>query len=616
MSSWEDGLAVNQTSADKRVDLIADEGKPLLTSAARGVKASAGKRLSPVLLLLYCLPSLGFAASLNFMNLYQFNYFSNRYNVPLNNLNIAFLILQLVLFLSGPLIGWWSDTANTRFGRRRPFIALFGPMLMAICFLGMYPVAMSNVLDYTVWFGITYMLQNVVVLLFQSPYQALGIELTLSSEERNRLFGVTQTLYQLGIVISTALPSIVLFYHNSIREVYLWFAAIAAAFGALTMLILAASVKENADFVAEQRTPLIAGMVRTMQNRPFWSLLVSITCLNCQPYYLVLLPYWVQYTLGLDTFWQSIIMTAWMLGAFVCMPAWTWLSTRVGKKATYLLSMMCAVVTFSCTVFVGEGSKVSAFAVAFFCGSSGISLNANNFLFQSLLADVIEYDQLRTGFRREAQYTNIVQVFNALTSVMSVSLPLYLMNLAGFQSNVHNRALVRDTIALLIGPGAAAWVVLAALAFAFYPITTRVHADIVSGIAAHAAGQTAMDPLTKRMVHAPNAALNVVDERLAWFLDNFFTFELKLALAHGPKTLVWVMLGWLGFSLVGLTCSAMWIYANVSRYLEIGAFFAMVFVAWLVFTCARVLPAVRFARTPIPRQLLLHHVLHGNSLVD
>ncbi|KNC53389.1 uncharacterized protein AMSG_12211 [Thecamonas trahens ATCC 50062] len=262
-------------------------------------------------------------------------------------------------------------------------------------------------------------------------------------------------------------------------------------------------------------------MIRTLQNPAFGTLLITITFLNCQPYYLVILPYWVKYSLELDSFWQAAIMTTYMTGAFVFIPFWTWLAARVGKKRTYLLSMGVAVVAFSTIVLVRSGDKVAAVLVSFCAGASGLSLNAYNFLFQSLLADIIEYDELRTGVRREAQYANMVQVFNALTSVMSVSLPLFIMDSVGFHANEDQPAKVRHTISALLGPGCAVYVALAALSFVFYPITTLVHERIRDGLDLHATGQPALDPVTGEMVLAPGSTTSVVDSDVAWFLDNF-----------------------------------------------------------------------------------------------
>ena len=562
---------------------------------------------------MYVLPSFAFAASLNFLNTYQFRYYSDEYHVPLRNLNIAFLGLQLVLFVGIPVLGWITDVTQTRFGRRRPFIALFGPLLMAILFLGMYPMITSSVTILTVWFATTYALECLVTLLFLSPYQALGIELTLDSAERNRLFGATQTLYQLGVIVSTAVPEALASTVASRRKVYMLFGGASGILGCVTMLTLAFSVSEASCFVMEKRTPLIPGLIRTLANPAFGILLATITLLNCQPYFLVLLPYWVKYSLQLDSFWQAAIMTTYMTGAFVFIPFWTWLAGRIGKKRTYLLSMAVAVVAFSALLLVHSGDKIGAAIAAFAAGATGLSLNSYNFLFQSILADLIEYDALLTGYRREAQYANMVQLFNALTSVMSVSLPLFIMDAVGFKADVVQPERVQTTITLLLGPGCALFVALAAGVFTFYPITSRVHAAIRAGLDAHAAGKPADDPVTGTVVLPPAATANPVPEATAWFLDHFFRFELRWALLPIPQpyALLKLVVGWIVLSSAVTAGSVAWIVTDVNKYLEAGAFVGMVAVALLIFNLCRIGPALDFASAPIPVGVIVAHTGSG-----
>ncbi len=62
----------------------------------------------------------------------------------------------------------------------------------------------------------------------------------------------------------------------------------------------------------------------------------------------------------------------------------------------------------------------------------------------------MDYDELRTGMRREAQYSNLMQLINWYMSVFSTSLPFVLLAALGFKSDVEqtvNRVLMLFNIA-------------------------------------------------------------------------------------------------------------------------------------------------------------------------
>ena len=70
---------------------------------------------------------------------------------------------------------------------------------------------------------------------------------------------------------------------------------------------------------------------------------------------------------------------------------------------------------------VGPGDLVlSACILAF----SGCSFSAGMFLGPSIQADVIDYDELYTGKRREAQYNGLWSVMTKFTVIPSASIPL------------------------------------------------------------------------------------------------------------------------------------------------------------------------------------------------
>ena len=95
------------------------------------------ERLPRSLLFLYGAPSFAGAAMLVPIYIHLPKFYSDVVGVPLGFLAIAIAAARALDALSDPLVGWLSDRSRSRFGRRRPFIALGAP-LCALAFYALF----------------------------------------------------------------------------------------------------------------------------------------------------------------------------------------------------------------------------------------------------------------------------------------------------------------------------------------------------------------------------------------------------------------------------------------------------------------------------------------------
>ena len=113
-------------------------------------------------------------------------------------------ILGVILFsvrifdaVTDPLFGLISDRTVTRFGRRRPYIAVGSFFVAVSMFLLFNPPEVATQLA-TVWFGVwiyaLFLFWTAVVV----PYESLGPEITFDYNERTSLFGLRDGLLIAG----------------------------------------------------------------------------------------------------------------------------------------------------------------------------------------------------------------------------------------------------------------------------------------------------------------------------------------------------------------------------------------------------------------------------------
>jgi GPH family glycoside/pentoside/hexuronide:cation symporter len=512
---------------------------PSPAAASRpGVPAS---RLPLAVKLAYGAPSFAGAAMAIPIAIHLTIFYSDVVLVPLGFIALATAVSRAFDALTDPLMGWLSDRTRSRWGRRRPWMALGAP-LCGLAFLALFapPAGLSGPAAGP-WFLACYLLYYGFHTVYVIPHYGLGPELSQDYHERSSLFGISETFTVAGTMVAAVLPGLLVGAFGA-RGGY---AAFAASFGLLLTLLywnLVARVRERPEFLARPPNPLVPGFRRVMRNHVF-RILLAVYVIGSVSGAIpgILVPYFTFYVLrpADPTWWLAVFLAVYFGAAFACMPAWVWAARRFGKKPTWLASFVSAVTGSAAIFTVQEGELLLTAAILAWAGSS---FGARLFLAPAIQADVIDYDELHTGRRREAQYGALWSVMTKFTVIPSAALPLSILASLGYQPGVEQSETVKLAIRAIFAFGPACFGLIAFAVACFYPISESVHRRIQEGIAAHARGETALDPLTGRLVPPPSERVEV---ELGWFLDHFSRGELERSLLRGPGILVLDTARWL-----------------------------------------------------------------------
>ena len=166
----------------------------------------------------------------------------------------------------------------------------------------------------------------------------------------------------------------------------------------------------------------------------------------------------------------------------------------------------------------------------------GSSFGAGLFIGPSMQADVIDYDELYSGRRREAQYGALWSILTKFTVIPSMSVPLAILASVGYVPNVVQTETVQFTIRAIFGLGPASTSIIAFFIACYYPISRAVHRKIWQGIDAHKQAENAIDPITGNLVPPPGQ--RGIEEATGWYLDHFSQRELHRAMAPGSGSMV------------------------------------------------------------------------------
>ncbi len=299
-----------------------------------------------------------------------------------------------------PLIGYWSDTNRSRWGRRRPFMVLAAPAtVISLLLLWTPPVTNSGLFNGLYFLLVTtafYTCLSLVSIPYDSSLPEMAARpadyITLSVWKN--VFGTTGVL--IGALLAAPLFS---------RVGPLAMAFVVGGIGLVTIGLTLAGLRER-DYSLVQPIALWESFHITFKNRQFLRLFVS-TLLIYVAYAMLLanLPYFVTLVVRQSEADLSLYQGVVVLTMVVSAPYWNWLSQRYSNRLLLRLTMLGIALVCSLTFTVGMLPRVPVTAHALLMlALLGPILGGYFILVFAMMANVVDYDELLTHRRREATY--------------------------------------------------------------------------------------------------------------------------------------------------------------------------------------------------------------------
>jgi glycoside/pentoside/hexuronide:cation symporter, GPH family len=331
--------------------------------------------------------------------------------VGLSPATAGFIMLVATIWdaVTDPLVGIWSDGIKWRYGRRRPFL------LATALPYGLATWLLFSDFGFGRGWEVAYFLGAVILFftlftLLNVPYTALAAEMTQDYDERNALAAFRVGWSQLFTILAAGLTLVLAgVFEDLLGSETAGWSAMAACFGfvAIWPILLTWRVTRGRELFPEDvRLKPRDIWQAALKNRSFLYTMgiyaAGAAAVNIAAAVMV---YYAKYNMGMSDERSSIVFLVLFLATLLWVPVIAVSMSRYGKRWAYIIfASFWAVCQGVGILFVKPGREALLYVLIVFA-AAGVA--AVPFVGWSMVPDVVEVDELKTGMRREGMYTGI-----------------------------------------------------------------------------------------------------------------------------------------------------------------------------------------------------------------
>lgn len=398
------------------------------------VEGSSADRVGLFKLISFVLPALSIAAvgMPLVVHLPQF-YASKEMGLSLVVTGSVFTLMRLLDVAIDPIAGYISDRLKTRFGRRRPMLALGAPLLAIGVWQVFVPNGAVSAVHLGFWLFVMYLGYSMCLI----PHLSWGSEISPDYHERSRVFGWMQAFTVAGMMGVLLLPAIL--EHNGVPQHSTQIMAM-AIFTIVTLVpavALCVFVVPEPEVRLKTSAPFWATLKFLLRNRAMLSVMAVdfLESVN-QGARGATFFFFASIAIGIPQAANTILLLYFLVGV-ACIPLWMMLSRRIGKHKALITAFIYGICVSPLLLVIPSGNVWAACAVLVL---TGIPYGAPAFLIRSMMADVADADSAENN----AERAGLLYSFLSLTSKFGIGLSVFVtflaLSLIGFDPKVAHYA--------------------------------------------------------------------------------------------------------------------------------------------------------------------------------
>ncbi len=403
--------------------------------------------------------------------------------------------------INDPMVGVLSDRSRHRWGRRLPWL-YWGAIPFALTFLMQWVVPFKNEWWLFGFYVLASILFNSFYTVVNLPYTAMTAELTQDYDERTSLTSFRFMFSIGGSIVSLIIALLIFGLVPDASIKYFLLAAVISAISVATLYWCVWGTRQRAMTIERLRlaAPVAAALPFRQQvsialsNRPFLYVIGLYLCSWFAVQNTVaFIPFFARNYMGMTDQAYTLVLIAVLMTAFLMLGVWRSLSVRFGKKAVYMMGNALWMIAEIGLFLLKPGQTGLLYALGVVIG---MGVSTAYLIPWSMIPDVIELDELKTGQRREGVFYSFMVLLQKLVLAAALAIVGQTLQAAGFISQMAGQPepvqpiAALDAIRWMVGPLPALVLAIGMGLAYFYPITKEKHAAIVLQLAERRASRS------------------------------------------------------------------------------------------------------------------------------
>ena len=394
----------------------------------------ADNKHSALRLIAFAGPSIPIAALGLPLAVYLPPFYAGPMGLGLATVGTVFMLARIWDVLIDPLLGYLSDRFPSRWGRRRHWLVISVPILMASSWFIFIPTGQVDA-NYLLagLFGL-YLGFTMILL----AHMSWGAELDDDYHERSRIQAYREGFAILGVPLALMLPAIIEKIGGAHVEtervaVMGWFIIIMVP---LTVFIAVRKMGERKPR-PQQHLPMAQAIKLLATNTALRRVVTADLASGFSGSALgAMFIYEAKHVWQVGSY-SSLLLLLYFFAGVIFIPVALKVSQRFGKHRTMIAASLFNVCFVPTLFLIPPGNVLIAALVLTFLG---MNVGIPNVLYRSIMADIGDYDEVHSGQRRTGLFYALLTLTAKVGSAIAIGVSYWALDLIGFDPTGANTA--------------------------------------------------------------------------------------------------------------------------------------------------------------------------------